>query len=233
MLRGNIITAKMNGKTGYKGVSLSSTTTSSRDPLTHPSQLGFGSKAKLALTNSLGRLNSTFRLGVSGGFAGVVQNRATWTGAELTMWIVVLFLGMVCVYCNRVALPVSVVEIGKEREWNKRTVVRMMSTTIGVCNLSYSPTHAHTHVQALILSSFYWGYLFTQILGGILAEKYGGDFVQLTAAIVWSLGALVLTCVSNVTELVLVILRFIIGLAQGKTANMQVAYPYVSIVCGV
>lgn len=117
----------MNGKTVYKNVLLSSTTNNKDSPssLSRPSQLGFGSKAKLALSSGLGRLNSTFHLGVSSGFAGVVQNRTIWTGSELTVWIVVLFLGMGCIYSNRIALPVSLIEMGKEREWSKRTTVRI------------------------------------------------------------------------------------------------------------
>ncbi|CAG8819549.1 20612_t:CDS:1, partial [Racocetra persica] len=31
--------------------------------------------------------------------------------------------------------------------------------------------------QGFILSSFFFGYLTTQILGGVLADKYGGKWV--------------------------------------------------------
>ena len=31
--------------------------------------------------------------------------------------------------------------------------------------------------QGLVLGAFYWGYIITQIPGGLLAEKYGGKYV--------------------------------------------------------
>lgn len=38
-----------------------------------------------------------------------------------------------------------------------------------------------------VLSSFFWGYTLTQVLGGYLSDRIGGHKVMLTAAVGWSL----------------------------------------------
>lgn len=38
-----------------------------------------------------------------------------------------------------------------------------------------------------ILSSFFWGYTLTQVLGGYFSDRIGGQRVMLAAAIGWSL----------------------------------------------
>jgi MFS family permease len=40
----------------------------------------------------------------------------------------------------------------------------------------------------LILSSFLWGYIGPQMLGGWLADRFGGKRVLVVAVVLWSLG---------------------------------------------
>lgn len=47
-----------------------------------------------------------------------------WTEGEKKVWMAVLFLGSVLLYAGRGALPVSIVEMSLELEWDKRTSVR-------------------------------------------------------------------------------------------------------------
>ena len=42
--------------------------------------------------------------------------------------------------------------------------------------------------KGLVQSAFFWGYAFTQIPGGWLAQKYGGKFVLFAGVILWSFG---------------------------------------------
>lgn len=66
-----------------------------------------------------------------------------------------------------------------------------------------------------MLSAFYWGYILTQVIGGNLSDRYGGDLIQWTAAIVWSLSTLSVIATTHVSVWLLVVVRFLTGLAQG------------------
>ena len=92
---------------------------------TQPSTLGMhfalGSKAKMALTNSISRLNSKFHMPTfsSGTYSGVIQNQSTWSGSEQCVWVVVLLVGVILLYGNRVALPLALaeLEVPEVRDW--------------------------------------------------------------------------------------------------------------------
>lgn len=84
-------------------------------------KLGLGAKAKLALTDSLDRLNSKFQLGT---FPGVVQNQSLWSNSEMRVWISVLFVGMACLCGNQVALPMTIMEVEKQLTWQRKDTVR-------------------------------------------------------------------------------------------------------------
>lgn len=87
-------------------------------------KLGLGAKAKLALTDSLDRLNSKFRLGT---FPGVVQNQSLWSNSEMRVWVSVLFVGVASLYGNQVALPMTVIEVEKQLTWQRKDTVRCFS----------------------------------------------------------------------------------------------------------
>lgn len=84
-------------------------------------KLGLGEKAKLALTDSLDRLNSKFRLGT---FPGVVQNQSLWSNSEMRVWVSVLFVGVACLCGNQVALPMTIMEVEKQLTWQRKDTVR-------------------------------------------------------------------------------------------------------------
>ncbi|XP_046491031.1 putative inorganic phosphate cotransporter isoform X1 [Neodiprion pinetum] len=75
-----------------------------------------------------------------------------------------------------------------------------------------------TYTQGVILSSFYWGYVFTQIPGGMLADKIGGKYVLglgiLTSAIFTLLTPVVVEAFDSTG---LIVLRFLMGLGEGTT----------------
>lgn len=54
------------------------------------------------------------------------------------------------------------------------------------------------------------------MIGGHLADRYGGDSVQWMAALVWSLATLSMAFVAHVSVTLVLLVRFVTGLAQGK-----------------
>ena len=66
----------------------------------------------------------------------------------------------------------------------------------------------------LILSSFFYGYLFTNIPGGWLASKYGGKWV-LGIGILWTAILTLLSPIAAKTSpYLLVVLRILMGLGE-------------------
>ena len=71
------------------------------------------------------------------------------------------------------------------------------------------------------MGSFYWGYALTQILGGYLSDRFGGDVIMTTAAVGWSLIGFwmpILPYLSSTPEdilVVMVIARISMGAFQG------------------
>lgn len=69
--------------------------------------------------------------------------------------------------------------------------------------------------QGLILASFFWGYVITQIPGGMWADKYGGKITVALGVMLSSLGSLLTPYVARTHgPIALVVLRLVIGLAQ-------------------
>lgn len=62
-------------------------------------------------------------------------------------WTLVLFVGTCLLYCTRMAMPISAVTMAATFQWSKID-------------------------SGLVLGGFFWGYCFTQILGGHVSDKY-------------------------------------------------------------
>ncbi|KAL5233845.1 hypothetical protein ACI65C_001255 [Semiaphis heraclei] len=70
--------------------------------------------------------------------------------------------------------------------------------------------------QGLVLSSFFWGYVITQMPGGMLADTYGGKATLGLGMLLSSIGTIITPVVArSYGPEALIILRLIIGLAQG------------------
>ena len=64
------------------------------------------------------------KLGVAQlGSHGVVLNHAHWPLSERRTWVGSLFLGLVVLYLVRFSVPVAIVEMSEEMNWDKKTCV--------------------------------------------------------------------------------------------------------------
>ena len=69
--------------------------------------------------------------------------------------------------------------------------------------------------QGLVLSGFSYGYFATQVLGGLLAQKYGGKWVYLVACGGSVILGLLVPLAANTDIILLVVLRALQGAFQG------------------
>jgi len=78
---------------------------------------------------------------------------------------VLLYFGLIVSYTIRMSLNVAIIPVAAEQKWSEQT-------------------------KGIVLSAFYWGYITTQLPGGLLAKKYGAKVVfgwGLAWASVWTI----------------------------------------------
>ncbi|KAJ8680594.1 hypothetical protein QAD02_016381 [Eretmocerus hayati] len=95
-----------------------------------------------------------------------------WTRKERLKWGILLLTGTCLLYATRTSLPLLVPLIGKEKLWSKTD-------------------------SGIILSSFFWGYTMTQVLGGYLSDRIGGHRILWVAATGWGLSTFLLPDIIN------------------------------------
>ncbi|XP_068332794.1 ascorbate transporter, chloroplastic-like [Pyrus communis] len=104
-------------------------------------------------------------------------------------WVIVLLCFTAFLLCNmdRVNMSIAILPMSQEFNWNSATV-------------------------GLIQSSFFWGYLLTQILGGILADKIGGKRVLGFGVIWWSVATILTPIAAKISLPFLFIMRAFMGI---------------------
>uniref|UniRef100_A0A3B4WBQ2 Voltage-gated purine nucleotide uniporter SLC17A9 n=1 Tax=Seriola lalandi dorsalis TaxID=1841481 RepID=A0A3B4WBQ2_SERLL len=124
-------------------------------------------------------------------------------GPVARVWTVVLLLGTCLLYCARVAMPICAVSMAEQFSWTKRE-------------------------SGMVLGSFFWGYCFTQVFGGYVSDRVGGEKVLLLSAAAWgSMTAFtpILAHFCSQPILSMTLARFLMGLLQG------VHYPSLASLC--
>ena len=101
-----------------------------------------------------------------------------------------LLIALFLCYVDRVLISIAGIEIQREFGWSDSE-------------------------KGLVFSSFFIGYLIMQLLGGILANKFGGDRVLLAAVLVWSLATLFTPAATYIGFFVLIAARVVLGLGEG------------------
>ncbi|KAJ8435783.1 hypothetical protein Cgig2_019202 [Carnegiea gigantea] len=80
------------------------------------------------------------------------------------------------------------------------------------------------HQPLLVPSSFLWGYIFSSVIGGALADKYGGKTVMAWGVSLWSLFTLLTPWAAGHSATTLLVIRALFGLAAG------VAFPSMNLI---
>jgi ACS family sodium-dependent inorganic phosphate cotransporter-like MFS transporter 9 len=107
-----------------------------------------------------------------------------WVNEEKRTWIVSLFFGAMMLFAVRTVMSVCALEIAKEFNYDKTQM-------------------------ATLLSSFFYGYPLTQIAGGFLSDKIGGDIVIFYSAVFWAITTFALPYVVIFSDSKYVILGYI------------------------
>ncbi|XP_023754258.1 ascorbate transporter, chloroplastic [Lactuca sativa] len=107
-------------------------------------------------------------------------------------WVIVLLCFSAFLLCNmdRVNMSIAILPMSKEFNWNSATV-------------------------GLIQSSFFWGYLLTQIVGGIWADKIGGKQVLGFGVIWWSVATVLTPIAAKIGLPFLLVMRAFMGIGEG------------------
>ncbi|XP_012489964.1 ascorbate transporter, chloroplastic [Gossypium raimondii] len=122
----------------------------------------------------------------------LVERDIPWWQSFPKRWVIVLLCFAAFLLCNmdRVNMSIAILPMSKEFNWNSATV-------------------------GLIQSSFFWGYLLTQILGGIWADKIGGKLVLGFGVVWWSVATILTPIAAKIGLPFLLIMRAFMGIGEG------------------
>lgn len=99
------------------------------------------------------------------------------------------FLSTVLCYIDRVNISVAIIPMARDRGFDAAT-------------------------QGMVLSAFFWGYLVSQLLGGWMADRFGGKRILAFGVVTWSL-ATILTPPASTSFPMLLLARVMLGLGEG------------------
>ena len=106
--------------------------------------------------------------------------------------VLLSFLAVFICYIDRVNISVAIIPMQEQFGWSESQV-------------------------GLLLGSFYFGYMITMILGGYLADKYGGKKVLGYALLIWSLFTIITPFFAYQGLWWLILIRILMGLGEGVT----------------
>ncbi|CAA7017351.1 unnamed protein product [Microthlaspi erraticum] len=123
---------------------------------------------------------------------GNLHNATPWWQQFPRRWVIVLLCFASFLLCNmdRVNMSIAILPMSQEYSWNSATV-------------------------GLIQSSFFWGYLLTQILGGIWADKFGGKVVLGFGVVWWSFATIMTPIAAKLGLPFLLVVRAFMGIGEG------------------
>lgn len=151
--------------------------------------LSLGTSTDLACRDGASLEGTTSALEVE----DAVDNFATsWWNQIPKRWVIVILCFFAFLLCNmdRVNMSIAILPMSAEFQWDH--------TTVG-----------------LVQSSFFWGYLLTQIAGGIWADSIGGKQVLGFGVVWWSLATVATPIAAKLGLPFLLLVRACMGIGEG------------------
>ncbi|XP_057314350.1 solute carrier family 17 member 9-like [Hydractinia symbiolongicarpus] len=122
------------------------------------------------------------------------ENPQHWSRKGRIKWTFTLFFGCFLAYSSRTTMSICAVQIGKDLGWDKR-------------------------LSGIVLSSFFFGYILTQVLGGVLADHFGGERMLYISSGIWSVATFSVPFITRISwfpvTIGIMLAQVISGAAQG------------------
>ena len=132
-------------------------------------------------------------------------------------------------------IPIEVeAERSNTREWPRRyTVVVLFALATALCyidrvNISIAiiplarDKGYDAAAKGLVLSSFFWGYLWLQLLGGWMADRFGGKRVLAAGVALWSVATFLTPPAASISFGALLVMRALLG--AGEALNFPAVH---------
>ncbi len=100
------------------------------------------------------------------------------------------FLGTALCYIDRISISVAIIPLAREFGYDSAA-------------------------KGLVLSAIFWGYLWTQLIGGWMADRFGGHRVLAAGVAIWSLATFITPIAAAATFPALLAARVLLGLGEG------------------
>ena len=104
--------------------------------------------------------------------------------------VALFFLATVLCYVDRVSISVAIIPLAHQFGYDSAA-------------------------QGVILSAFFWGYIWPQLPGGWLADRFGGRRVLAAGVAIWSLATLLTPLAARISFSLLLAVRVLLGLGEG------------------
>jgi MFS family permease len=119
-----------------------------------------------------------------------MQSSARWPRRHHVVFL--SFLAVLICYVDRVNISVAIIPMAADLGWNMQT-------------------------QGLVLSSFFFGYLLLQVVGGRLADRFGGKTVLAAGVLLWSLFTVLTPPAAMLGLGALIAARVLMGMGEAVT----------------
>ncbi|XP_052770879.1 sialin-like [Mya arenaria] len=146
------------------------------------------------------------------------QRRASiWCSSRLALTIVAFF-GFINLYALRVDMSFAIVCMTRTPVDCNQTTSENQTILVEYARCQQDEGDRFDwdkKTQGLILGSFFWGYIATQLPGGWLAGRFGGKHLFGLSMLVCALVTLIMPFAARTSVIFLLVLRVIAGLGQG------------------